>query len=78
MPNPAGELIALTLNLNKSTQLKISITDVLGNTVMTVCEKQYNTGNNNIPISINNLSKGMYFCLISAEGNTISKKLIKN
>ena len=77
-PNPTVDLSTLSVKLNKSTTIKIIITDLIGNIILNVCDKKFSAGKNTISISTDNLSMGMYFVSINTEGKTIIKKLIKN
>ncbi|HRC32672.1 MAG TPA: choice-of-anchor J domain-containing protein [Bacteroidia bacterium] len=77
-PNPASDATTLSLNLKNASQVKITISDVIGNTVMIVCDKKMDAGKNSISISSKNLESGMYFCAINVDGKTITKKIIKN
>lgn len=77
-PNPANNVTTLSLNLKNTAHIKMSITDVIGNTVMNVCDKKLNAGKNSIYIQTKSLTTGIYFCVIYVEGYLITKKLFKN
>lgn len=75
-PNPASDATTLSLNLRSASQVKVSITDVTGKTIIQVCDKKLNAGNNIISVPAAGLNNGLYFCVIAVDGTTFTKKLI--
>lgn len=69
-PNPAKDFIAIKSNTNQITLIKVY--DVLGKNVIT----QNKLINNRLDIS--KLNKGLYFIKIDADGNSLTKKIIKH
>lgn len=68
-PNPVRDILNIETNNIEITS--INIFNVLGSKILTLNEVE----NNNINIS--NLKKGVYFIQINANGNSITKKIIK-
>ncbi len=77
-PNPANDATTLSLNLKNTSLVNIIITDVVGNTVMNVCNKKMDAGKNTISIPTKSVSNGMYLCRINVDGVIKSIKLIKH
>ena len=75
-PNPASSKSALILNASSElSQATISIVNSLGAEV-TSKSVDLNIGKNTIPLSVEDLSEGIYFISISSTGKSITKKLI--
>ncbi|EDP70447.1 CHU large protein; uncharacterized [Flavobacteriales bacterium ALC-1] len=68
-PNPANDFINIESNNAQITEVKLY--DILGKQVLS----QYELSNNRLDIS--DLTSGVYFMKISANGNSITKKVIK-
>lgn len=77
-PNPANEATTLSLNLKNAAHVEIYITDVLGNVVLNVGDKNFDAGKNTISFQTKSLTSGIYFCVINFDDTTITKKLLKN
>lgn len=75
-PNPTNNNASITLNLEKSSSVSISIYNSNG---VLVASKNYGSLNGGIslPIEMSNFSKGLYFVNINIDGNTTAVKLIK-
>jgi hypothetical protein len=76
-PNPSSDLTMLSLNLKNASQVKITLIDVIGNAVMTVCDRRMDAGKNTIPIQTKHLSGGMYCCVMNVDSKQVTKKLFK-
>ena len=77
MPNPANKKTILALELSKPVVLNIYLTDISGRKVLTQATgKQFFGGIINEEISLDNLSKGVYFVVIEKNKTRIVKKLI--
>lgn len=77
-PNPTTENTTLSLNLNKSMDIKVSVVDVVGKEVKAVFDGNMTSGSQNLSISTQNFANGMYFVRISANGNSTTLKLVVN
>ncbi len=77
-PNPFNEKIIIDCNLNSSTELRISLFDLLGKSVENI---NFNidptTGKQRIEIKTKNLNPGIYFCRFEAGTFTETHKIIK-
>jgi photosystem II stability/assembly factor-like uncharacterized protein len=77
-PNPvAGETIMAGLELSGSATISISITDILGHTVVTERELRLAGGRNQIPLNLHGLPSGSYFVLVSIGERTMSQRFIR-
>jgi hypothetical protein len=68
-PNPANDFINIESNDTEISE--VALYDILGKQLLS----QNELANNRLDIS--NLTKGVYFMKISANGNSITKKIIK-
>lgn len=76
-PNPINEVATLTLTLETEGNLKIGLNDLLGNEILEIYNGFNNTGTFTKPFSIKALPSGMYFLKVLYNGNTITKKVVK-
>ncbi len=76
-PNPANEISTLSFDLNYSAPVVLNIVDVQGRNVQS-SRVNANTGLNQIQISTQALSNGLYFYSLSVDGNSSQGKLIVN
>lgn len=71
-PNPANQVVNISINNHQIETLNISCVDMLGKTI-----KQWESQQKNITLNVSSFNKGIYFILISnPSGVTISKKII--
>lgn len=68
-PNPAKDILNIQTNNIEITS--VNIYNILGSRVLTLNEVESNS------INISNLTSGVYFVKINANGNSITKKIIK-
>jgi hypothetical protein len=77
MPNPARELASLYVDLPASSQVSVEIIDLAGNRMMQVIhDKVLPAGSSRVKLETGNLVPGMYFCVLTANGGQVTKKLI--
>ncbi len=78
-PNPFSDNFYVSFYLAQATQLSIEVTDVLGRTIKTVDQKEFNQGTTNLEINFTNgeLNNGMYFLKVTSASGTVNKKLTK-
>jgi hypothetical protein len=75
-PNPVASTMNISLEAEETEKATIVITDLSG-------RKVYNgktnviAGNNNIPVNVNNLTKGIYLVTLQLSGETLIKKITK-
>lgn len=76
-PNPASanSEIVLSLNSLKNTAAVVTISDISGKVINTM-NTEINNGSNNITLSTNSLSNGLYIVTVKGEGFTSSSKII--
>ncbi len=79
LPNPAKEIAGLYIKLPAASRVSADIFDLTGNKVMqAVISKMLPAGSSRITIETAGLGSGMYFCVLYADGQRITKKLIIN
>ena len=77
-PNPFIELLTVNINAEEDGKLKIELYNILGAKVIRDITFLYSSGNSEIPIDLNELSKGMYFLKITCtEESEIKETLTK-
>jgi hypothetical protein len=75
-PNPANTISNIDLRLNETTNLELTLKNVLGQTVAVVANGVYAPGLHNFSISVDNLSNGVYFYSLTANGTSVAQKVI--
>ncbi len=77
-PNPTNQTSTVSYHLNKKSNVKISLVDVLGKKILDVSNNNQPEGDYSVLISKqeHNLNNGIYFIKFSVDDNTITKKLI--
>lgn len=75
-PNPAVNEANLHINLNKETNLSVSITNLLGEELQVVNNKNYGTGFQNIALPVSELKQGIYFCNITLDNSRQTIKFV--
>ncbi len=77
-PNPTSSTSTVEFNLVNASETSISITDLSGKIVSERNLGQLNAGANATEINTTSFNAGVYYVTISANGSTVTKKLIKN
>ena len=75
-PNPVSTSAKISLNLEKTQKISISLYDMIGHKIATIAQGQYQSGINEITYDASSLSKGMYFIQITDGVNNSSLKMI--
>lgn len=77
IPNPSkvDGMVIIRFNAGFYGQGNVSIYDLYGKTIQSEATN-FMKGENNISFSLNGLAKGIYFVNISAEGGSLTKKLV--
>lgn len=75
-PNPCSENLNIKYNLNKSTDVEISVFSVLGKKIFSTSESYKNKGVNKEIINISKLKPGNYFLRLKMMGRAYTKKII--
>ncbi len=78
-PNPSNGSFNVNFYLPHSENLKLTITNILGNLVKNIDQKAFHEGENTIEINFttNELNNGMYFFNITSNTGTLVKKFTK-
>lgn len=75
-PNPFSQSTTIDFELKKTCQVKLSITDIKGQVIETLIDKKLPSGSHQYKWA-SQVSNGTYICVLSANGETISKQIIK-
>ncbi|MEG8946101.1 T9SS type A sorting domain-containing protein [Rosettibacter firmus] len=75
-PNPFNPSTTISFTLHKSTFVKLSIYNVLGQEVANLINEFKNQGTYNIKWQPENIPSGIYYYTLKADGYTISKKMV--
>ncbi|MBI3502133.1 MAG: T9SS type A sorting domain-containing protein [Bacteroidetes bacterium] len=75
-PNPMCSQGYAHFQLEKSSDVKINITDVLGKEISVLVNEALSAGSYNPEIPVENLESGIYFCNMNAGGTTLVKKIV--
>ena len=76
-PNPFKDFVTIELNVNKTTNVDVKVTDLLGNIVGVVAHKEM-TGVNKLQWKAEDISNGIYLLTIKTNHSLKVKKLILN
>jgi plastocyanin len=71
-PNPANDLIRISLDNMSLEKIRISLIDLTGKTVI----DQFYPGNNEVSLQVGNLPRGYYFLRIIAKDEAITRRVI--
>ena len=77
-PNPVKNNLTIKLNLNEQAHVNVFITDILGNKVAQINNKELDSGANTLKWNSKNLSNGIYLLNIETNNSLQVKKLILN
>ena len=75
-PNPAKNNVSVKFNLEKQTNVTISIVDVSGRKLIEIRENSFTNGTNEFSIDISDLNNGLYFVNIAANNENYTKRLV--
>ena len=74
-PNPATDMLNIEVNASQASEMSISVYNIMGQMVMNQ-NVNLTTGINTKPISISNLTSGVYFVTVKANGFENTMKFI--
>lgn len=78
-PNPATSHATVNYVLNERGNVNITVTDLMGRTVIEQVEGTREAGvNYNANLNVNTLSNGTYFCTLNVNGTSTTTKLVVN
>jgi hypothetical protein len=75
-PNPFSGTSVVTVNLNKSADLSMSITNLVGQKVYETSKGTVNAGTYNLTIDGSKLTSGLYYYTVKAGDYTVTNKLV--
>lgn len=75
-PNPATDASILTIKLSRNTEATIFLKDGEGRTILPTKKTKLAAGENKIPLSLKNLSPGIYFIELNTSEKSFYKKLV--
>lgn len=75
-PNPSINSTTVNVNLNKSADITIQVTDLIGKVVYSATRSNASTGVNTIQMNTSNWNKGMYFYTVQVQGEKVTKQMI--
>lgn len=75
-PNPFNPTTQIEFNLPSSGDVKLSVYNVVGQTVKVLLNQQMNAGSHQVTFDASNLASGVYFYQIEFAGNIRSQKML--
>jgi len=75
-PNPFNDISIISYQLPKQETVSLTISDVLGRTIMNLDQGNKSAGIHNISIDGKSLSKGVYFYNLKVDGISLTKKMV--
>ncbi|TNJ44908.1 T9SS type A sorting domain-containing protein [Tamlana fucoidanivorans] len=75
-PNPAENLFNLSINISQSTNVKVTLLNMLGQKVYQSNNEAVNPGNYTRKVSVNHLKSGTYFMKINVNATNFYKKIV--
>ncbi|RLD26401.1 MAG: hypothetical protein DRI54_02930 [Bacteroidetes bacterium] len=77
-PNPVNDQLSVEFNLLERTSVLGEIFDVTGRKVETIFNSDYSLGTHLLDYNTSDLNSGVYFIKITLEGESFTKRVIKN
>lgn len=75
-PNPVSKEVTISLDLQKSKNVTISLIDMIGHKVAAIAQDQYSTGKSEFKYDVSSLPKGIYFVRINDSKESSTMKMI--
>ncbi|PCJ67602.1 MAG: hypothetical protein COA58_00255 [Bacteroidetes bacterium] len=76
-PNPFNTSFNIQITLNQQASSEVSLIDVYGRTVKHIQTGKLQAGSNELSVSTQDLSKGIYYCIATINGQLIQQMIIK-
>ena len=73
-PNPFNTFTIIPYSISKTSSVELNVYDILGNKVRTLVKETQQAGDYKVPFNTEDLSSGIYFCRLSADGITSKEK----
>jgi len=77
-PNPVNDQLNVEFNLLENTHVLGEIFDVTGRKLTTLFENEFSLGTHRVDYNTSDLNAGVYFIKITLEGESFTKKVMKN
>lgn len=75
-PNPTNDQFTLNLSLRETITADIIMYNIFGQEVKKIASGTFTMGNQAIHVSVENLSKGIYYVTTRTSDDTLTKKLV--
>jgi hypothetical protein len=75
-PNPFNSTSTITVNLEKSANLSMVVTNMVGQQVMSFNRGQVAAGTYFFQVNSTNLTDGIYFYTVKADNSSVTKKMV--
>lgn len=75
-PNPFNPATTISFSLPKNSNVKLTVYNLLGQVVAKLIDKELNAGTHSYNYDASRLSSGLYFYTLSADGSTMTKKMM--
>jgi PKD repeat protein len=75
-PNPAGNELTVTFNLNATKTLNFVVSNVIGQTIIESEKNIFNKGENKISLDLKTLKNGLYFIKLNDGKQEITKRFV--
>jgi PKD repeat protein len=75
-PNPTNSIANVTFDLMDNSNVKVSLTDMLGQEIQVINQSNLTAGSHQFEVNTNELSNGIYFVNLFVDGKVITQKLI--
>lgn len=74
-PNPFNPATKITFSLPVDSKVRVSISNVLGQELNVVANKEFKAGKVEVPFNASNLATGMYFYTVTVDGKSFTKTM---
>jgi hypothetical protein len=75
-PNPVKDVAKVSVNLTKSANVTVDVTNLVGKQVMSLNKGNMNAGSQQFSIDASNFSAGIYFVTVIVDGQKFTQKMI--
>ncbi|CAG5084267.1 zinc-dependent metalloprotease [Parvicella tangerina] len=75
-PNPARDVAKVSFDLYESSDVKVTLTDMLGQEVQLISQSKLPSGSHQFDVNTTGLSNGVYFVNLAVDQKIITQKLI--
>jgi hypothetical protein len=76
LPNPAKNTVRFNLKLQNETMVHFQLLNMMGQLVLDIPDELMHLGSNTVNYNISSLTPGVYFLMVNAEQETITRKII--